>query len=59
MSTALERHAPNELDCKNFRTAEADGAAPALGGGDNLRAVIGHTPFLSGIDQIRLPAIGV
>jgi AraC family transcriptional regulator len=46
MSTALERHAPNELDCKNFRTAEADGAAPALGGGDNLRAVIGHTPFL-------------
>jgi PAS domain S-box-containing protein len=44
--TAPERHAPNELDCKSVCTAEADGAAPALGGEDNLRAVIGHTPFL-------------
>ena len=45
--TAPEGYAPNKLDSTSaFLTADADDAALALGGPDDLRAVIGHTPFL-------------
>ena len=42
--TAPEGHAPNKLDCTSvFPTADA---ALVLGGENNLRTVISHTPFL-------------